>query len=296
MRKKLTSPRKILTATLAAVVAAVAGASPTTAARISNPFQARSACTERGNNGIVYAGNYWTGTVHGFDAKTGKTVFTLPDFAAQTGTGTDRYGNIYVASYGANAIFEFSPKGKQLAMIAGPNTLLGYPWEVTLDSAGNIYAMSTGAASGGAASVEVFAPGSNGNVAPIKYIAGPNTGLDSAFGIALGPDGNIFTANYVGGQIAEFPLNAGTPSNVNVAPMAIVGTVGAAQQLVVNANYDVYVNGGVVYKIPWQGTTWGIRSYGASRSTPAAESRSVRTGTCSRPTMSLTTAGSPSET
>jgi len=218
---------------------------------------AHRACKESGHIGTVYAGNYWTGTVDGYNVETGKVVLELPDFQHQTGTATDRYGNIYVASYDANAIFIFSPKGKQIGMIGGSNTLLGYPWELTVDPAGNIYAMSTGAASGGAGSVEVFAAGSNGNVAPIRYIAGSNTGLNDSVGIALGPDGNIFTSSYTTGAINEFALNAGTPGNVNVAPMAYVGYVGAPSQLVVNANYDVYVNGDGVWKIPWAGAAWG---------------------------------------
>ena len=39
--------------------------------------------------------------------------------------------------------------------------------------------------------------------------------------------------------------------------MAYVGYVGAPSQLVVNANYDVYVNGDGVWKIPWAGAAWG---------------------------------------
>ncbi|MDQ6724724.1 MAG: hypothetical protein M3066_00890 [Actinomycetota bacterium] len=81
---------------------------------------------------------------------------------------------LYVAN-DDNSIREFSlPSGAPLRTISGPSTGLAAPLGgVTLDSAGNLYVVSTG----GTNKVLEFAPGVSGDVAPIAVISGAATTL-----------------------------------------------------------------------------------------------------------------------
>jgi sugar lactone lactonase YvrE len=59
-----------------------------------------------------------------------------------------------------------------------------------IDSSGNIYVTDLGANS-----VDIFAAGATGNVAPTKTISGTNTGLCRPSGIALDSTGKIYVSN-----------------------------------------------------------------------------------------------------
>ena len=80
-----------------------------------------------------------------------------------------------------------------IATIKGPATGLDDPVSIALDSSGKIYVLNNGTA-GNSASIEVFAPGSRGNVAPIARIAGPATRLLSVNRIAVDSAGQIYVA------------------------------------------------------------------------------------------------------
>ncbi len=132
-----------------------------------------------------------------------------------------RYG-CYTAGPGSVTVYSPDSNGdvKPIATLSGPNTGLGLPYAITLDSNGNIYLLNDGGFGGhggGIApsadgrtpaktdvqvvgqffdyisrSVEpilIFAPGSNGDVPPIAGIGGPFTGLYNPSGIAVGPAG-----------------------------------------------------------------------------------------------------------
>jgi hypothetical protein len=68
------------------------------------------------------------------------------------------------------------------------------------------------------AGVYVFAPGANGNVAPTRAITGSNTGIGSAWGIALDSSGNIYVSDNVNSGIKVFAPDA----NGNVAPIRTI--------------------------------------------------------------------------
>jgi sugar lactone lactonase YvrE len=128
------------------------------------------------------------------------------------GIAIDTAGKIYVTNDGG-----ISPDGADsitiyargssgniapVTTIAGPNTQLKLPQGIAADSDGKIYVANDGnledraedaeryddrPRADPADSITVYAPGSNGNVAPIARINGPLTGLGHPMGIAVGP-------------------------------------------------------------------------------------------------------------
>jgi hypothetical protein len=105
-----------------------------------------------------------------------------------SGVAVDGQGNIYVANFATGlafgvlstdsvAVYPPGTNGNSVAptsTIGGPNSGLGGPTGVAVDSAGKIYVANTGLAS-----ITVYAAGANGDVAPIATISGSNTGLGS---------------------------------------------------------------------------------------------------------------------
>lgn len=93
------------------------------------------------------------------------------------------------------AIFEFAPLTSDtpatLRAIEGPHTGLTGPSSIAVGSDGTLY-VSDASLDANIADVEAFAPGANGDVAPVRRISGSKTGL-SANG---GPYGIALTANY----------------------------------------------------------------------------------------------------
>jgi len=124
---------------------------------------------------------------------------------------------------GPGSITAYAPGSKgdavPIATISGPHTGLRFPYEIALDSKGNIYVLNgqpqgivqiqvgtvidderTAIKSVGipgffliltatVPDILIFAAGSNGDVAPIGAIGGPFTGLGYPEGIAIGPGG-----------------------------------------------------------------------------------------------------------
>ena len=90
--------------------------------------------------------------------------------------------------------------------------------------------------------IDVFAPDANGLAAPLRSIAGPNTTLGFIGGLAIGPDGTIYTPN------VSAPLAAidafGAHADGNVAPIAVLQ--GAQTRLALPTSIAVD-DGGVVY-------------------------------------------------
>ncbi len=120
------------------------------------------------------------------------------------GMALDASGNIYVTNDGgANSVTIYAAGSKgdaaPKATIAGSKTGLATPRGIAIDSKGNIYVAN---ASDGVvtdedaddndsghkapATITVYPPGSNGDVAPIATITGPLTSLQHPEGIAIG--------------------------------------------------------------------------------------------------------------
>jgi hypothetical protein len=161
--------------------------------------------------------------------------FLLPNlYVANLLGGPSKKGS--VTEYPAFANGNVAP----VATIAGPssgtdNTLIFHPFDVALDSKGNIYVANFGGGPifpgcglDGCGSITEYKVGSNGNVAPIARIAGDKTRLANPAGIVLDPAGNIFVANSFGGpaRCSSFGCGSVTEykagSNGNVAPIATI--------------------------------------------------------------------------
>jgi len=83
---------------------------------------------------------------------------------------------------------------------------------VGFDSDGTLYVTNVWGSS-----ITEYKHGATGNVAPIREISGPKTGLDQSYGLAVSPNGTVFVTTDSGsgsGTVRAFLPNA----NGNVAP------------------------------------------------------------------------------
>jgi hypothetical protein len=159
--------------------------------------------------GVVYAvpgGNL--GIVTGYAITNGTIVQNIQNdtFSNRTtllgaaGVARDKAGNIYVADFNAQQIDVFAPTANDnmlpTAIIAGSNTGLKTPRLVRTDAAGNIYVLnSLGTQADPNASITVYAPGSSGNVAPIRTITFANVPGNIYYGLAVDGPGNVYTTS-----------------------------------------------------------------------------------------------------
>jgi hypothetical protein len=133
---------------------------------------------------------------------------------------------LYVANAGSNSITVYhtgaSGNTAPLATIAGANTQLDSPGPLSEDANGDLYVANDHFIL--PASILVFKHGANGNVAPLRVITGPLTGLSTNYLEAVTVDqttGKIFamlgTQNGGGAsELVRFPPNA----SGNQAPLA----------------------------------------------------------------------------
>jgi hypothetical protein len=120
-----------------------------------------------------------------------------------------------------NGVFG-SPKPDRV--ISGQRTHLQYVGvgggAIVVDQKGYLYVANAAPFSGETSSVLVFAPGAKGDVAPVRQLVGPKTGITNAVNLALGADGNLYVQNhgYPTSQVLVFPTSA----SGNVAPRRIL--------------------------------------------------------------------------
>jgi hypothetical protein len=148
---------------------------------------------------------------------------TIPDVG---GVAIDSNNVLYVANSTTATIDVFPPgSGAMEAQIGGTNTGLVAPGTVAVDASLNVYVLDSKTAT-----ISEFAAGATGNVAPIRTIAGSNTGLAGgngfSFGIAVSKaSGEIFVSNPGSNAILGFASNA----TGNVAPIQTIA--GSATKL-----------------------------------------------------------------
>lgn len=148
---------------------------------------------------------------------------------------------------GAVAVYRSGATGhaRPLQYIAGGKTGLSTPSDIAVDSDGNMYVANFHGINSDR--VTVYASGATGNVAPIRTIAGPHTGLAKPFGIALNPvNGDIYVTNRQGGSSLVGSITIySSGSSGNVAPIrTIEGPATGLNNpgsLVLDASGNIYV-------------------------------------------------------
>jgi DNA-binding beta-propeller fold protein YncE len=112
------------------------------------------------------------------------------------GVALDSKERIYVTNF-VNTITVYRPTASgdaaPIRTIGGPHTLIDVPRGIAVDSADRIYVV-TARPPANHGMILVFAATANGNVAPIRRIAGTNTALSLPHGIAV-RGGLIYVTN-----------------------------------------------------------------------------------------------------
>jgi len=123
----------------------------------------------------------------------------------------EREGSVIVRGFTSSGEYAAGSTGNvsPIATISGSATGLGHPVGISLDADDNIYVADSGYLSG-TPSVEVFAAGSNGNVAPKTTIAGTKTKFQGAipYDVALDASGNLHVPEENKDTIATFAAGA----------------------------------------------------------------------------------------
>lgn len=134
------------------------------------------------------------------------TVSPIPSLTGSYG-GSDPVGIAVDASGGrwikSNDQVRYFPRGTTTATktIGGASALIGFTGALAVDTHGALYVPSNN-------SIKVFAPGANGNVAPFRSIAGPNTGLSSVSGIDVDANGFIYVTDTDADSLSVFAPSA----------------------------------------------------------------------------------------
>jgi sugar lactone lactonase YvrE len=141
------------------------------------------------------------------------------------GIVVDSAGEIYVVSTDSDKIVGFAPgstgNSTPNVVISGSYTGLSRPTGLAIDSNGDLYVANCASGCGvGSAPPAVleFAAGSNGNVSPIRDIAGSYTQLENANDVALDSSGNIYVSNFTFESIDVFDASA----NGNASPVRVI--------------------------------------------------------------------------
>src|ERR1700733_3568178 len=152
---------------------------------------------------------------------------TIDVGAFPTGVAVDSSRNLYVTSHEFNTVAIYSPGSSgddpPIAAIGGDNTGLDGPAGIAVDSEGYMYVTNFEGGPLGAGSITIYAPGSNGDVAPSATITGSRTELNEPFfGIAVDSTRKIYVAN-VASPTGPTPITVYAPgSHGNVRPISII--------------------------------------------------------------------------
>jgi sugar lactone lactonase YvrE len=122
---------------------------------------------------------------------------TIPAFRDPTGIAVGWDGDVYVSSAGDSTVVVYAPGAAGAAepiRRIGPRRGLISPQALALDSRGRIL-VSSGPTRTEGGSITAYAPGAEGDAAPVRTIAGGRTGLREPTGLALGPRARLYVLN-----------------------------------------------------------------------------------------------------
>jgi hypothetical protein len=174
---------------------------------------------------------------------------------------------LYVANAGNKSITVYhtaaSGNAAPVATIVGSKTKLNYPGQLSEDANGDLYVSNVVGAPGSPPSdVLVFKHGANGNVAPIRVIAGPHTGLSAAYGVTATVDrttGEIFAMAETGSQGNSNFLRFAANASGDAAPLATVLNTLTASEIAFDSTGRNIINasGGCCDSV----ATFGVYTY-----------------------------------
>lgn len=154
------------------------------------------------------------------------------------GIAIDSAQNVYVALQNiTNPITVYSPHPNgdiaPIRIIGGPTTQITNPTALAFDSGGDLYVANYIFFDVSGGSILEFAPGASGDVAPIRVISGPDTGVDRPYGLTIDSCGTIYESNrfeadssnlYAQGSIEVFaPGASGDAKPVRIISGSITG-------------------------------------------------------------------------
>ena len=202
-----------------------------------------------GSNGNVMP----TGVISGADTQLTSSI---------EGVVVSASGEIFAAVADTNSILAF-PEGANgdvspIAVIHGRHTGLARPIGLAIDDAGHIFVANCSVghtfgcplAGSGTPSVEEFAPGSNGDVAPVRRIAGSHTTFVAPNSIALGRHGEIYVLDSGNPPSPQSVIDVfGRRAHGNIAPKRVV----AGSQTLLNQAYGLAVTKHGIWTDTWNG-------------------------------------------
>ena len=183
------------------------------------------------STGRLYVANFMGGTVTIYNSASFNGDLspesTITGLNGPIAVALDRNEDIYVASGNDNSIKVFARVASSIQLqrtIAGANTLLHFPYGITVDSGGNIFA-----ASNGNNLLLAFKPTDNGNVSPAAQASYLDVGglslVDSNghFYLAqMAPSNEVTELTFTSGQfvrVSQFhALRLASPQSVVVGP------------------------------------------------------------------------------
>lgn len=204
--------------------------------------------------------NYYPTGSNGDVAPSGVITGANTQLTQNTGLVVEPNGWIYAANADTNSIVGFPPNSTgnvaPSVVISGSNTGLASPLGLALDGAGDIFVANCGTQCNygppGPTSVEEFALGSSGNVAPVRTITGSRTQLGQADGIAVDGAGYIYVATAAQQAITVYRPQA----RGNAAPIRVISgpntRIDGPDSVAVDANgiYVTAINQGYVERFP----------------------------------------------
>jgi hypothetical protein len=137
----------------------------------------------------------------------GLTTEMMPAAAIAPAAERSPERHLYVTNAGSNTITIYDKMARgnvaPVRTIGGPNTGLTCPKQAAVDARGYVYVAVSSALpkpygycnDSGGGEILVFAPGANGDVAPVRTISGPATQIVNAGAVAVADDGTLFVGS-----------------------------------------------------------------------------------------------------